>query len=371
MDSSRIAVIDNGSGVCKAGFSGDHLPRSVFPSIIGRPRMPISVMTSTEGLYIGEEALNKKGILNLKYPIDHGIISNWEDMECIWKHIFAIELRVPSEDSSVLLTEPPLNPKNNKQRMCEIMFESLNVLGVYIGIQAVLSLYSSAMTTGLVLDIGDGVTHAVPTFEGYALSNSIQRLNLAGKDVTNYLNTLLNCQGYKFQTTSELEIVREIKENLCYVALDYSKELLKNDHDASENFTLPDGNVVCLVQSRFQAPEVFFKPDLVGLDIDSVHLAVYSSIRTSDIDVRKELYKNILLSGGSTLFPGFSDRLLSELKTVSNTAAKIQVLAPTERKFSVWIGGSILASLDSFRSLMLTQDEYYESGSSAIHKKCF
>ena len=367
---NRVVVIDNGSGICKVGFGGDHLPFSFFPSIIGHVRLPTSLLSSST-LYIGAEAASKKGILNLKYPIEHGVITNWEAMESLWKHTFANELRVPSSEHPVLLTEAPLNPKSNKEKMCSVMFETFAVPALYIGIQAVLSLYSSANTTGLVVDIGDGVSHIVPAFEGYTLPHAIQRINIAGRDITRYLSTLLQAQGLHLSTTADFEICRDIKENTCYIASYYTTEVRKSPHETQLNYQLPDGSYVNVATERFQAPEILFKPELVGVDVQGVDSAVLSSIQSSDMDVRRHLFENILLSGGSTLISGFPERLLGEVKEKARTSAKIRVCAPKERNFSVWIGGSILAALDSFRPLMMSIEEYYESGASAIHRKCF
>ena len=212
-DGKTHVIIDNGTGYIKAGLSIDEGPRTVFPSCVGYPKyQEVIHKTDYKDFYVGNDAIYKKAVLKLNYPIEHGVVNNWDDMEKIWGYIFTNELRVAPEEHNVMLTKAPFNPKENREKMAQIMFETFNVPNLYIAIQAVLSLYSAGRTTGMVLDSGDGVTHTVPIFEGYSLPHAILRLDIAGRDLTEYMQNLLTEIGIRFSTTSEKEIVKDIKE---------------------------------------------------------------------------------------------------------------------------------------------------------------
>ncbi|OMJ65823.1 hypothetical protein SteCoe_37570 [Stentor coeruleus] len=366
-------VIDNGFDTCKAGFSGDDGPRAVFPNIVGRPCMLGAIVgTKQKEVYIGDEAQANREFLYLNCPIEHGIVINWDDMERIWHHAIFNELKICPDEHPVLVAESPLSPSQNREKMTQIMFETFNVPAFYASYQAFLSLYSSGRTTGIVYDSGDGVTHVVPIYEGNALLDAIQRIDIAGRDITNHLARLLAERGYSLNNSAEREVVRDIKEKLCYVALDFNEEMLKSkiSSNVEKQYELPDGSNLTIDNERFRAPECIFQPSLLGLDIDGADEATYKSIMKCDINIRRELYGSIILSGGNTLYAGIGERFTKELINRA-PSMKVKVISPPERKFSVWIGGSILSSMSSFCNMCISKEEYDEVGPSIVHRKCF
>ena len=374
-DENAIVIIDNGSGMMKAGIAGEEAPSATFPSIVGRPKNASAMQGVTQkSEYIGDEAQQKRGVLNLKYPISNGIVNDWEDMEKVWHHTFYNELRVtPSEVQGVLVTEAPRNPKANREKMLTVMFETFEVANMYVAIQAVMSLYANGRSTGLVVDSGDGVTHTVPVFEGFSIPHAIEKMEIAGRVITDYAQKLLLESGHSFTSTAELEIVKDIKEKLCFVAQSYDDErtAAESSSELDQAYTLPDRSQITVKGTvRMQVPELIFKPDLNGKSCNSIQQLAWTSVSNSDVDVRRDLLKNVIMSGGTTMYEGISDRLKTEITNLAPDGSEIRIVASPDRKYAVWKGASTLASLSTFAASWISKEEYEEHGAAIVHRKC-
>ncbi|EFC49757.1 hypothetical protein NAEGRDRAFT_30071 [Naegleria gruberi] len=358
-------IIDIGSGVSKAGFGGDDAPRCVLPSIIGKPKQnsKLSSLLGQRSVFVGDEAQSKRGLLDLSNPIERGLVSNWEDMEKLWHFIFYNELSIAPEHHPIMLTESPLNPKANREKMTRIMFETFGVPAMYVANHSVLALYASGRTTGLVVDSGDGMTLTVPVYEGYP-NTALSYMDLAGSDLTQYLMTLL--KDLEYSPFTKKEIVRDIKEKLCHVAYDY-----ENEKVVEQNYELPDGNVINIGKELFTCPEALFQTNLIGKDSLGIHEKAVHSVVKCDVEMRRNLYGSIVLSGGNTMLKGLERRLKKEIVELAPSTFHVNIITPPERKYSVWIGGSILSTLGMFQQHWITKEEYEETGPRIVQGRYF
>ncbi|XP_053436738.1 actin-related protein T1-like [Nycticebus coucang] len=365
-------IFDNGSGLCKVGFSGETGPRHIINSVVGHPKVNIpSERANGKKYFVGEEALCRYETLSLHYPIERGLVTGWDDMEKLWKHLFEWELGVKPCDQPVLMTEPSLNPRETRERLAEMMFENFNVPAFYLSNHAVVALYASACVTGLVVDSGHGVTCTVPIFEGYALPHAVTKLYVAGRDITEHLTRLLFARGCKFPFMFNKALVNDIKEKLCYIALEPEKELCKKPEEVFREYRLPDGNILHIGEQLHQVPEVLFAPDQLGIHNPGLSKMVSSSIMRCDTDIQKNLFAEIILCGGTTLFPGLEERLMKELEQLASKGTPIKITASPDRCFSAWIGASIMTSLNTFKQMWVTSQDFKEFGPSVVQRRCF
>jgi len=289
-------------------------------------------------------------------------------MECIWHYIFYKELKIAPEEHPVLLTEPTFTPRANREKATQIMFETFNVPAYYAFNSGALSIYSEGKTNGVALEFGDGTTNVVPMCNGNVLTNGLVKINFDGASLTNYMSNQL--------ALSDLDIAREIKERLCYIAIDLNKELINVQE---LKYELPDGNVITVGNQRIYTAEAVFTPSLMNIECMGIHLAIYTSIIRCDIDFWQELFNGIILGGGGTMFAGITARLEKELDILlqklyksSTKKYNYKITAPAHRKYSAWLGGSVLAKLSSFQQLWISKEEYDESGPTMnIGRKCF
>lgn len=388
MERKNTLICDNGTGFVKCGFAGDNFPTSVFPSMIGRPILRSEEKIDNieiKDIMIGDECSIARSGLQVKYPVENGKIVDFEDMKLLWNYTFKEKLKIKPEDCSILLTEAPMNPLMNRRKIIEIMFDHFKFKRLYISIQAVLTLYAQGLVSGVVVDSGDGVTHIVPVYEGFTMDHVVKRMDLAGRDVTNYLIKLLLLRGYVFNRTADFATAEELKEKYCYVGydLEFEKKLALETTTLVKSYTLPDGREIKIGAERFEAPEAFFNPLLAGKDGDSggIHQNIFNAINESDVDTRSVFYQHIVLSGGSTMYPGLPSRLEKELKSLyldkilknekeRLLKMKIRIEDPPRRKHMVYLGGAVLGDLmrdkDDF---WISKQDYKEKGMEFCLKK--
>ncbi|XP_006753158.1 PREDICTED: actin [Myotis davidii] len=370
-------ICDFGSGSSKVGFAGAKVPLAVFPTVLGKFRHlrdDLMVGLDRKVWFIGDEVQEQQEKLNLVYPLSRATVTNWDHME-------------------------------------KILFETFNVPALYLVNQGVLSLFSSGLTSGTIIESGDGMTHFVPIIEGYPLRQSTMQMEVAGQDITLYLMQLLSQKGNSLVGIGDREYIRDLKEKCCYVALNFDKEkaaaplltrawthqlpdgreidlgqemflcmevLFQPDligdreyiRDLKEkccyvalNFDkekaaaplltrawthqLPDGREIDLGQEMFLCMEVLFQPDLIGRNSLGAHMIAFRSVSSCSTRQQRTLFGSVLLSGGTG---------------VSTCPCSV---------YSAWMGGSVLCSLSTFKDMWVSSDDYKEEGPSAVSRKSF
>jgi actin-related protein 3 len=381
------------------GYAGNSLPSYIVPTVIAsNEQVGTAPSQGVDDLMflIGDDAITSKQY-QINYPVRHGLVDNWTHMEKYWQMSIFKYLRCEPEDHYFLLTEPPLNPPENREYTAEIMFETFNVPGLYIAVQAVLALAASWTSrpqnertlTGTVIDSGDGVTHVIPVAEGYVIGSSIKHIPLAGRDISAFVQNLLRDRSEPIPPAESLEVAKRVKEMYCYVCPDLVKEFEKYDKEPSKwflnhqeiNQVTKQPYNVDIGYERFLGPEVFFNPEIFSSDfLTPLPQIVDTVIQSCPIDVRRGLYKNIVLSGGSTLYKDFGRRLNRDLKRfvdyrikrseelsggrIKAVPMETNVISHPMQRYAVWFGGSILASTNEFYQVCHTKAKYDEVGPS-------
>uniref|UniRef100_A0A8C3C508 Actin like 7A n=1 Tax=Cairina moschata TaxID=8855 RepID=A0A8C3C508_CAIMO len=363
---TEAVVVDMGTGYFKCGFAGEPWPSHIVSSVGNHLQ---ETQGKPEETFIGRVLQDTCVPLNLISPLTHGMVVDWQSVQDILECIFQTEMQIWPEDHAVLLSVPPLCSMADKKKYAEMMFEGFHVPAVHLAYQSQLSMYSYGKTSGLVVESGHGASHVVPIYEGYVLRSITGSVDYAGLDITNYLMQLLNESGHTF-TEYQRNIIEDLKERCCYTSLDLTQDLNLPLKKQQADYELPDGHLITLGKERFLCAEVLFKPSLLGSQQPGLPQLTLGCLEKCDADINKKLVRNVLLCGGSTMMEGFPDRFQSELSRMW-PSDNVLITASPQRKSSVWVGGSILASLHSFQKLWVYRKEYEEWGPSCIFKKCF
>ncbi|KAK2948946.1 putative Actin [Blattamonas nauphoetae] len=370
---NQSIILDFGSSLIKSGFSGQSTPSNFSPNIVGYFKNDdlIELRDNDSRAFLTSNiAMSHKGQLKLHHPVNRGRIEDWNELEGVLDNIFQQELNVDVASRNVMIIEQPFNPRQNRIKLSEYLIETCQSSGVYFVSSALCSLYASGVTTGIVVDSGDGCTTVTPIIQNRILTHSIQRSEYGGRDITSRLRHLLRLEGHSFTSSSEFEVVREIKEELCFISSDIQADRGKQHTNSfAATFTLPDKSEITLNGERFQAPELLFDPSLVGSEEAGVDEMFENALSLSDVDCRPVLCQTISLSGGSTLFPGFPQRFLNNIRTRLQPQFPLKIKAPKDRLLSPWIGASVLASQEIMSNLWITPQRYHSEGPNLFYQE--
>uniref|UniRef100_UPI00358F1AFE actin, cytoplasmic A3-like n=1 Tax=Myxine glutinosa TaxID=7769 RepID=UPI00358F1AFE len=365
---SPAIVIDNGTGVFKAGFSGKERPSVRLPSLVGVPKKTGAEVVIGKDLFTEQGQLIGQNNVHLVNPMTRGVISDWNALEMLWNHLFSVEMAVSPTEHPLIIADPPLNPTTNREKMAELAFEVFDVPSMHVAYQPILSLYSSGRITGTVIDAGDGMCYCTPCYHGYTLPHATYRLDVAGQDLDRFLLKLLRTAGYVFGE-QDLWLVKDIKEKCCFVVQDV--KMAQRGRQNRVQFKLPDGQIVHLKNECFLCPEALFQPEYVDCSIEGLPQLFHTSMRQCDSTVVPLLMENVILAGGSTLLKGYPERMADDICRLSSNPSRLKTFLHPEAENAVWQGGSILASLKAFQTMWVHQQDYNESGPFVVHRKCY
>lgn len=362
-------LIELGTGNCKIGFSGEDEPFDVFQTLIGKSGNNYRYKNN-EKYFLGHEVEENFGYLNISFPIENGIIKDWDAFEKLIEYTYKKEFKLSSEIHNLLLSEAPLTSNKQREKIAEILFEKFKIPGLAFICKSILALYNYGLFSSLVHGSGEGVTYFYPVYDGYPLKEGIIKNDFGGKNINELLLDRLIEKKININMNNieeSLEIVRDIKEKCCYIPRNYNEELLKCEE---MEYELPDGNKICLKEERIICPECMFKPRIIGKSFDSMDFECIDSINRCDITLKNEFLQNIILAGGNTYFKGYDDRLWNELKPHLNDKLKrlIRIRRDTFQKFIYWNGMSIMSSLTSFCDYLVKKYDYEENGPNIINK---
>lgn len=369
-DYSVHVVIDNGTSTCKAGFNGENAPRVVIPTVVGVPKTSFfNIMEDESRIFVGRDALANAGYLKTEYPIQGGKYNNIALMEKMWSDIFYNQLKVKPEAHNVFLTENLYTSDEEREKIAEILFENFSVFNIHFEPQPVMTLYSTAKTSGLIVESSESMTQVVPIFEGYVIPQGVQSIPLGGELVTQTLFKHIEPHLEHLNVLNKSYITKRVKEKFCEINIEGETNV---DAKIKKEFTLPDGNKIKIGLERFSVPEILFNPNLIDLDCLSVHSAILESIANVDIYLRKDFLNNMILGGGNTMIKNFPERLKKEILqhySLSKEVPKIKINAQNERIYSAWIGASVVCSIGNFQQMWISKNDFEEIGKHVIRKK--
>eukprot|EP01024_Parvocaulis_polyphysoides_P049573 TRINITY_DN4814_c2_g1_i1.p1 TRINITY_DN4814_c2_g1~~TRINITY_DN4814_c2_g1_i1.p1 ORF type:complete len:428 (-),score=55.15 TRINITY_DN4814_c2_g1_i1:947-2230(-) len=363
-DDFQALVCDIGTGTAKFGYSSDERPQCVFQNVMGElkaPKVMLTSMTEEKEIFVGDEAMKKRGVLSLKYQNREAFDS--VRLQSILDYALYQRLKCDPQEHPMLLTESPLADKIIREKTAMILFELYRPPAIFFGIEAILALYASGRNSGLVMGCGDSFSYTVPVYDWKAQLTGIQKVAIAGRDITEQMIRLLCDKGKRLTTSSEKEVARSMKEEFSYIPMDPKKE-----SSESVVYTLPDGETIMVDDERYKAPEILFHPRIIGQDTKGIHKMAIKSILNTNRMMQESLFNALLLTGGSTLTPGFGQRVEKEVKKKLRRTFQLKVVAPKNRAVSAWVGGSVLSSLSSFKGMWISRRDFDERGANAIHQ---